>query len=99
MIRELARVTKPGGHLHVIAEDYGMLHFAPGRINPDDFWREGPRRFGESTGTDLLIGRSGFGLMRSAGLRAVSVDYVIVDTQRVPRETFAAIIVPMIAPT
>jgi ubiquinone/menaquinone biosynthesis C-methylase UbiE len=91
VVRELARVTRPGGWLHLIAEDYGMLHFSRGAVEPDDFWREGPRAFGAATGTDLHIGRQAFSLLRDAGLRDVSVDYVIVDTQRVPRETFAAI--------
>ena len=27
---ELARVTRPGGYLHLIPEDYGMLHFQRG---------------------------------------------------------------------
>ena len=91
VVGELARVTRPGGWLHVIAEDYGMLHFARGRVEPDDFWRGVPRAFGEATGTDMHVGRQAFSLLGAAGLRDVSVDYVIVDTQRVPRETFAAI--------
>lgn len=94
VIRELARVTRPGGRLHLIAEDYGMLHFQPtGAIDPEGFWHEGPRQFGSSTGTDLQIGRKTYGLLVAAGLRDVTVDYVIVDTQRVPRDTMAAIFV------
>ena len=92
VLAELKRVTKPGGRLHLIPEDYGMLHFSPRRIDPDEFWREGPRVFGEATGTDLHVGRKAFGLLRAAGLRDVTVDHVIVDTQRVPRATFAAIL-------
>jgi ubiquinone/menaquinone biosynthesis C-methylase UbiE len=93
VIAELRRVTKPGGRLHVIAEDYGMLHFAPasGHADPDDFWHDGPRAFGTAMGTDLRIGRSAFGIFRHAGLKDVRVDWVIVDTTRVPRATFAAI--------
>ena len=91
VVTELARVTRPGGWLHLIAEDYGMLHFSPGAVEPDDFWREAPRAFGAATGTDLHIGRRAFSLLHAAGLRDVRVDYVIVDTQRVPRETFAAL--------
>jgi ubiquinone/menaquinone biosynthesis C-methylase UbiE len=92
VIAELVRVTRPGGRLHLLAEDYGMLHFSPRGIDPDDFWREGPRVFGEATGTDLHVGRKAFGLLRAAGLRDVTIDHVIVDTQRVPRPTFAAIL-------
>ena len=57
-IGELARVTKRGGWMHLIAEDYLMINFEPRRLDPDDFWIEGPRRFGSATGTNMRIGRS-----------------------------------------
>src|SRR5439155_3953759 len=56
------------------------------------FWHEGPARFGEATGTDLFIGRHAFGHLVALGLADITVDYVVVDTLRVPRETFAAIL-------
>ncbi len=91
LVRELARVGKPGGVVHVIAEDYGMMHFHPTRKDSDRFWREGPMTFARKLGTDLRIGRRMFSVLADAGLRDVAVDYVTVDTLRVPRETFARI--------
>lgn len=91
VIAELVRVTKSGGWLHLIAEDYLMIHFEPGQLDPDDFWSQGPRRFGEKTGTDLRIGRRAFRILRQLGLTRITVDYVVVDPIRVPRATFAAI--------
>jgi SAM-dependent methyltransferase len=90
-LAELVRVTRSGGWIHLIAEDYLMIHFEPRRFDPDDFWSEGPRRFGEAIGTDLRIGRKAYGMLHRLGLADISVDYVIVDPLRVPRETFAAI--------
>ena len=92
VLAELVRVTRRGGRLHLIPEDYGMLHFQRGSVDPRDFWHEGPPRFGEATGTDLFIGRNTFGILTDLGLADITIDYVIVDTIRVPRETFAAII-------
>jgi len=92
VLAELKRVTKRGGRLHLIPEDYGMLHFARGKLDPRDFWHEGPARFGEATGTDLFIGRHAYGILVDLGMKDITVDYVVVDTIRVPRETFAAII-------
>jgi ubiquinone/menaquinone biosynthesis C-methylase UbiE len=89
---ELARVTKPGGRLHLIPEDYGMLHFQRGALDVRDFWHEVPARFGEATGTNLFVGRDTFGILAGLGLADISVDYVVVDTLRVPRGTFAAIL-------
>ena len=90
-IAELLRVTRPGGWLHLRAEDYLMINFEPRRLDPDDFWLEGPRRFGSATGTNMRIGRSTYGILRRLGLSDIRVDYMVVDPLRVPRETFAAI--------
>jgi ubiquinone/menaquinone biosynthesis C-methylase UbiE len=92
VIAELVRVTQRGGHLHMIAEDYGMLHFQSGTPDPADFWHVAPARFGEATGTDLFVGRNAFGIMAKVGLSNIAIDYIVVDTLRVPRETFAAIL-------
>ncbi len=92
VIEELVRVTRRGGHLHLIAEDYGMLHFQPATPDPRDFWHVVPAAFGAATGTDLFIGRNIFGTLAAMALDDIKVDYIVVDTVRVPRETFAAIL-------
>ena len=92
VIAELVRVTQPGGYLHIIAEDYGMLHFQRAQLDPREFWHEVPSAFGAATGTDLFMGRDIFGILAPMGLEELRIDFVIVDTLRVPRETFAAII-------
>jgi ubiquinone/menaquinone biosynthesis C-methylase UbiE len=92
VIAELVRVTRPGGYLHLIAEDYGMLHFQRARLDPRDFWHQVPPAFGAATGTDLFMGRDIYGLLAPMKLEDIRVDYVIVDTLRVARETFAEII-------
>ncbi len=92
VLAELARVTRPGGYLHFIAEDYGMLHFERAAVDPRDFWHVAPAAFGAATGTDLFIGRHIFGMLAAMRLQNITVDYVVVDTVRVPRETFAAIL-------
>jgi len=91
-VAELVRVAKPGGHVHVLAEDYSMLHMMSGPLDPDVFWRKGPVEFSMRTGTDSRIGRRAWTLMRAAGLVDVRVDYVVVDTLRVSRRVFADII-------
>src|SRR5262249_43775085 len=63
-----------------------------GRLDPRDFWHQVPSSFGAATGTDLFIGRNTFGILAAMKFEEIRVDYVIVDTARVPRETFAAIL-------
>jgi ubiquinone/menaquinone biosynthesis C-methylase UbiE len=91
VIAELARVVRPGGTLHLIAEDYGMVHFPRRRFDPADLWPRVPLAFGAATGTDMLIGRHAPSILRALGLEDVRLDLVVVDTLRVPRETFARI--------
>jgi ubiquinone/menaquinone biosynthesis C-methylase UbiE len=92
VIAELARVTARGGYLHLIPEDYGMLHFQGATLDPRDFWHVVAKSFGESTSTDLFIGRHAFRILTAMNLEEIKVDYAVVDTLRVPRETFAAIL-------
>jgi ubiquinone/menaquinone biosynthesis C-methylase UbiE len=92
VIAELVRVTRRGGYLHLIPEDYGMLHFQRGALDPRDFWHTAVPSFGAASGTDLFIGRNTFGILSATNLEEIKVDFVVVDTVRVARETFAAII-------
>jgi ubiquinone/menaquinone biosynthesis C-methylase UbiE len=91
VIAELARVTRPGGYLHLIAEDYGMLHFQRGALDPRELWHVAPPSFEAATGTDLYIGRNAFGILAALGLEQITIDYIVVDTLRVARGTMAAI--------
>jgi hypothetical protein len=91
VLAELRRICRPGGWLHVLSEDYGMLYMPPGRVDPDRLWHEGVIPFARNTGTDARVGRRTWSLMNDLGLIDLRVDDVIVDTVRVSREVFAAI--------
>jgi len=91
VVGELIRVTRGGGVVHLVAEDYGMMHFHSHRADLDRFWLDGPVTFARRTGTDLRSGRRMYTIMRKAGLTDVRVNYVVIDTLRVDREIFADI--------
>ncbi len=91
ILAELVRVTKPGGVVHLVAEDYGLMTFHPTPFDSDEFWYRAAMPFAAAGGTDLRIGRKAPVLLEAAGCVDVTVDYVVVDTKRVERETFAAI--------
>jgi len=88
---EMVRVLRPGGRLHLLVEDYGMIHMHPTRLDADRFWVDGPPAFGAATGTDLHIGRTAYSHLRALPVTDVALHCVVVDTLRVPRETFASI--------
>ena len=91
LLTELRRVTRPGGWLHVLSEDYAMLHMMSGPLDADLFWHQGPVIYTAQTGTDARIGRKTWTMLTKLGLQQLRVDYVIVDTLRVKREVFADI--------
>ena len=92
VIAEMKRICKPGGWLHVLSEDYHMLHFMPGLRDADHFWSNCVPAAVRGTGVDERVGRRTWTLLRHLGLQDLTVDYVTVDTIRVPRATFAGII-------
>ncbi|MFY9664636.1 MAG: methyltransferase domain-containing protein [Candidatus Cybelea sp.] len=92
VLAELIRVTRPGGYLHLIPEDYGMLHFARAAMDPRNFWHEVPAAMSHATGVDLFVGRHTYGILASLRVDEITVDYAVIDTVRVPRETFATIL-------
>lgn len=89
-VAELARVVRPGGWLHLIAEDYGLIQLPRRRHDPLRFWPELPARFA-AVGTDMFIGRRAPAMLVALGLTDVSVDLLLVDTVRVSREIIASI--------
>lgn len=92
VLAELYRICKPGGWLHVLSEDYGMLHFPFGPLDADRLWRDGVLPYARATGTDARVGRHTWSYMMQLGLEELRVDYAVVDTLRVPRATFAQIL-------
>jgi SAM-dependent methyltransferase len=91
VLAEMKRVTRPGGWLHLVAEDYGMIHCHPCAVDGDRFWREGPITLGQRTGTDLYCGRKAFHWLHALGLEEIRVDYAIIDTVRVERSILVGI--------
>jgi ubiquinone/menaquinone biosynthesis C-methylase UbiE len=93
VLAEITRVLKPGGWLHLLTEDYGMLQFpVTAEFDPDRLWIDGAIGFLSSIGCDGRIGRNSPPLLQQAGYLDIAMDYVIVDTLRVARGTFAGII-------
>ncbi len=82
---QMRRVTRPGGRLYLLAEDYGMIFSHPTNQDMDTFWREGAWRFAESRGADLRSGRKIPAMLMAAGLRDLQVRYVQIDSLNTDR--------------
>jgi len=94
VLAEITRVLKPGGWLHLLSEDYGMLHFpaTDPAFDPDRFWNGNAVAFMHGFGCDGRIGRPPPALLERAAYLDTALAYVVVDTLRVARDTFAGII-------
>ena len=92
VLDEITRVLKPGGWLHLLSEDYAMLRMPRAELDPDRFWIDNALPYLESIGCDGRIGRHSPPLLETRGYADIAVDYVIVDTLRVPRPVFAGIL-------
>ena len=91
VIAELIRVTRPGGRLHLLVEDYGMIHAYPTHRDLDGFWQRAMAGFVKAMHVDPRIGRRTWHELDSRGVRELAVHYITVDTLRVPRDTMARI--------
>ena len=91
VLPELTRVTRPGGWVHVLAEDYGMIYFHPTQLDNTAFWHQGPIKMGMEMNTNMRGGRATYPMMHAAGLADIRMDMVIVDTLRVSRDIFIGI--------
>lgn len=92
VLHEIGRVLRSGGWLHLLSEDYAMLRMPRGTRDPDRFWVEVALPYLESIGCDGRIGRHSPPLLEARGYTRIAMDYVIVDTLRVPREVFGGIL-------
>ena len=89
---EIMRVCRPGGWVHVLSEDYGMINIASSNLDVDRLWHVVLRAFAKAVGTDERVGRKTWGHLARLDVEELRVDYVTVDTLRVPRVTFANIL-------
>jgi ubiquinone/menaquinone biosynthesis C-methylase UbiE len=92
VLDEIDRVLKPGGWVHLLSEDYGMLHMPViGGRDPDDFWNKNAIVFLQGIGCDGRIGRHTPPLLDQRGYHEIAMEFITVDTLRVPRHVFAGI--------
>ncbi len=91
VLDEIGRVLRSGGWLHLLSEDYAMLRMPHGPHDPDRFWIDGALTYLESIGCDGRVGRHTPALLEERGYAELAVDYVVVDTLRVPRAIFGGV--------
>ncbi len=91
ILKELVRITKPGGRIYTLCEDYDLIVGHP----ESELIRETYERaavYGDQMGMDLRSGKKLYGMLAQARLEDIRTDYIIVDTNGADREAFARVI-------
>jgi len=91
ILQELIRITKPGGRVYTLCEDYDLIMGYP----ESDLISQTYDRaavYGDQMGMDLRNGKKLFGMLSEARLEDIETDYIMVDTNSTDRDAFARVI-------
>lgn len=91
ILRELIRITRPGGRIYVTGEDYDLIVGYPEEA-PIRYTYERTAALAADLGIDLRNGRKLYGMLADARLEDMRADQIVVDTANTPRDDFAAMI-------
>ena len=91
ILKELTRITKPGGRVYTLCEDYDFIVGDPeSKLIRDTYQRAAV--YGDKMGMDLRSGKKLYGMLSQARLEDIRVDHIVVDTSNTDREAFAEVI-------
>ncbi len=91
ILSELIRITRPGGRIYVICEDYDLIVG-----HPEDaliaHTYERAAVYGDAMGMDLRSGKKLYRMLAEARMEEILTDHIIVDTSNSDREAMAQVI-------
>jgi len=91
ILRELIRITKPGGRIYITGEDYGFIVANPENGTITKTYKHA-LEYGDQMGMDLQNGRKLYGMLTQAMLEDIRTDHIVMDTSNTEREAFAQVI-------
>lgn len=90
VLSETYRVLKPGGIVHFVAEDMGMIFSSTDDSNKmtqhEQLWSNGICDTGRKLGVDLRIGRKLPAMLPAHGLLIQSIKHALIDTHNIDRQ-------------
>ena len=91
ILQELIRITKPGGRVYTLCEDYDlMMGYPESELIRKTY--ELSADYGDQMGMDIRSGKKLYGMLSEARLEDVQTDYIMVDTNNTDREAFARVV-------
>jgi ubiquinone/menaquinone biosynthesis C-methylase UbiE len=91
ILKELFRITKPGGAIYIIGEDYDLIVGYPNAESIRGVY-DMAAVYGKQVGMDLYNGKKLFSFLANMKLRDIKIDFIHVDTNNSDREDLACMI-------
>ena len=91
ILRELIRITRPGGRIYILCEDYDLILGYPETEAIHQTYKRAAI-YGDAMGMDLRSGKKLYNWLATAHLQEIRTDHIIVDTNNTDREAFARVI-------
>jgi ubiquinone/menaquinone biosynthesis C-methylase UbiE len=91
IVRELVRITRPGGRIYITGEDYDLILGHPEEAAIRTTYQR-TAAYASDLGIDLRNGRKLYGMLAAARMEDLRTDHIVVDTVNTAREAFAAMI-------
>jgi ubiquinone/menaquinone biosynthesis C-methylase UbiE len=91
IVRELIRITRPGGRIYITGEDYDLIISHPDEEAVRSTYQR-TAAYASDLGIDLRNGRKLASMLGEARLEDLRVDHMVVDTHNSEREAFAAMV-------
>lgn len=91
ILKELIRITKPGGRIYTLCEEYDMIVGYPESEAIRETYQRAAQ-YGDDMGMDLRQGKKLYNMLADARLEEIKVDQVMVDTNNADRDSFSKVI-------
>jgi SAM-dependent methyltransferase len=91
ILKELYRITKPGGRIYLLGEDYDMIVGYPNNKDILEVYDKAGM-YGTQMGMDLYNGKKLYTILNDMKLTNIMIDPIIVDTNNSRRELFAEMV-------
>jgi ubiquinone/menaquinone biosynthesis C-methylase UbiE len=91
ILKELIRITKPGGRIYTLCEDYDLILGYPETETIHQTYQRAAQ-YGDEMGMDLRSGKKLHHQLATAGLEDIRTDQIVADTNNTDREEFARVV-------
>lgn len=91
ILKELYRITKPGGRIYLLGEDYDLIIGYPNQKEIRKVY-DNAGKYGTDMGMDLYNGKKIYTILKDLKLTNIKIDHMVVNTNYSDRNLFSEMI-------